>query len=162
MKREALIHPFDPLFDKDSRVLILGSFPSPVSRKNAFYYGNPRNRFWKLMSLLYEEEITDRVQFCHSHHIALWDVISTCTICGSSDSSIQDVTVNDIAGLIAGTRIRSVFTTGSKAWQLYRKYVTDAPEAIRLPCTSGANAAMHMEDLLKHYRIIREVTDEED
>lgn len=162
MKQERLLHPFPPLWDEESRVLILGSFPSVMSRKNAFYYAHPQNRFWKLMSLIYEEEIIDRAGFCHQHHIALWDVIESCTITGSSDSSIRDVKVNDIAELLSKSRIRQVFTTGSTAWNLYRKYVTADIDAVRLPSTSPANAAMKLEDLLPYYRQIREVTDEED
>ena len=162
MKQERLLHPFPPLWDEESRVLILGSFPSVMSRKNAFYYAHPQNRFWKLMSLIYEEEIIDRAAFCHQHHIALWDVIESCTITGSSDSSIRDVKVNDIAELLSKSRIRQVFTTGSIAWNLYRKYVTADIDAVRLPSTSPANAAMKLEDLLPYYRQIREVTDEED
>jgi len=162
MKQERLLHPFPPLWDEESRVLILGSFPSVMSRKNAFYYGHPQNRFWKLMSLIYEEEIIDRAAFCHQHHIALWDVIESCTITGSSDSSIRDVKVNDIAELLSKSRIRQVFTTGSTAWNLYRQYVTADIDAVRLPSTSPANAAMKLEDLLPYYRQIREVTDEED
>ncbi|MBQ1324847.1 MAG: DNA-deoxyinosine glycosylase [Solobacterium sp.] len=162
MKQERLLHPFPPLWDEESRVLILGSFPSVMSRKNAFYYAHPQNRFWKLMSLIYEEEIIDRAAFCHQHHIALWDVIESCTITGSSDSSIRDVKVNDIAELLSKSRIRQVFTTGSTAWNLYRKYVTADIDAVRLPSTSPANAAMKLEDLLPYYRQIREVTDEED
>jgi len=162
MKQELLLHPFPPLWDEESRVLILGSFPSVMSRKNAFYYAHPQNRFWKLMSLIYEEEIIDRAAFCHQHHIALWDVIESCTITGSSDSSIRDVKVNDIAELLSKSRIRQVFTTGSTAWNLYRQYVTADIDAVRLPSTSPANAAMKLEDLLPYYRQIREVTDEED
>lgn len=162
MKQERLLHPFPPLWDEESRVLILGSFPSVMSRKTAFYYAHPQNRFWKLMSLIYEEEIIDRAAFCHQHHIALWDVIESCTITGSSDSSIRDVKVNDIAELLSKSRIRQVFTTGSTAWNLYRKYVTADIDAVRLPSTSPANAAMKLEDLLPYYRQIREVTDEED
>ncbi|MBE6118596.1 MAG: DNA-deoxyinosine glycosylase [Erysipelotrichaceae bacterium] len=162
MKQERLLHPFPPLWDEESRVLILGSFPSVMSRKNAFYYAHPQNRFWKLMSLIYEEEIIDRAAFCHQHHIALWDVIESCTITGSSDSSIRDVKVNDIAELLSKSRIRQVFTTGSTAWNLYRQYVTADIDAVRLPSTSPANAAMKLEDLLPYYRQIREVTDEED
>ena len=159
--REALIHPFPPLYDADSRVLILGSFPSRISRRNNFYYGNPQNRFWKLMEQLYDETISDRTAFCHRHHIALWDVIESCTIMGSSDSSIRDVVVNDIPGLIKETGITAVFTTGRKAFDLYRKYITSDVPMYPLPSTSGANAAMKMNDLLEHYRIIREVTDEQ-
>ena len=162
MKQERLVHPFPPLWDEESRILILGSFPSVMSRKNDFYYAHPRNRFWPLLSMVYEEEISDRAAFCHRHHIALWDVIESCTITGSSDSSIRDVMVNDLSALLAQSRIRQICTTGSTAWNLYRKYMKTGIEAIRLPSTSPANAAMKLEDLLPYYRKIREVTDEED
>lgn len=160
MNNERLIHPFGALYDENSEILILGSFPSVVSRQQNFYYANKQNRFWPLMSLLFEEEIKDRRQFCLDHHIALWDVIESCTIAGSSDSSIRDVKVNDIASLISETKIRAVFTTGAKAAALYRKYVhIDIPH-YALPSTSAANAAMRLNNLLEKYTVIREVLDE--
>lgn len=157
MKTERLIHPFEPLYDQNSEVLILGSFPSVISRKQNFYYANPQNRFWGVLSLLFEEEIADRREFCLKHHIALWDVIASCRIHGSSDSSITDVTVNDIALLASKTKIRAVFTTGGTASKLYDRYVTCDLPHYALPSTSGANARMRMDDLLKHYRKITEV-----
>lgn len=156
-----LNHPFPALFDPDSRVLILGSFPSVISRQKSFYYANRANRFWPVMEKIYQEEITDRAVFCHRHHIALWDVIASCTITGSSDTSIRDVTVNNIQELADRTQIRTVFTTGSKAASLYRKYVVCDREHIALPSTSGANARMRLDDLAAAYQIIREITDEE-
>ena len=114
------------------------------------------------MSLLFEEKITDRKEFCLKHNIALWDVIASCTIRGSSDSSITDVMVNDIASLIADTRIQAVFTTGRKASTLYERYIKTDTAHYPLPSTSGANASMRMDDLLEHYRIIREILDEKD
>ena len=96
MSTERVFHTFGPVYDDTSRILILGSFPSVVSRKMNFYYANPGNRFWRLLADLFEEEITDRRQFCLDHHIALWDVIASCRIHGSSDASITDVVVKDI------------------------------------------------------------------
>lgn len=157
MSSELLIHPFEPLYDENSEVLILGSFPSVVSREKSFYYANVHNRFWPLMSILFEEEITDRTEFCKRHHIALWDVIYSCRIKGSSDSSITDVTVNDIAGLAEKTKIRAVFTTGGTASRLYKKYVTCDLPHYSLPSTSPANAAMKLDDLYQKYRLITEV-----
>ncbi len=156
MEYEAVVHPFEPVYDNTSKVLILGSFPSVISRKNAFYYGNPANRFWKIMALLFEEEIHEKKQFCLDHHIALWDVINTCSIQGSSDASIQDVSVNDIEGLIQKTQIKKVFTTGRKATDLYNKHVQCCLPCTYLPSTSGANASMHLEDLVDAYRILLE------
>ncbi len=158
---EFITHPFAPLYDEESRVLILGSFPSAVSRKQNFYYANPTNRFWKVLGNIYGEEIEDRAAWCHMHHIALWDVILSCTITGSSDTSIRDVTVNDIAGLAAKTRIRAVFTTGRKASVLYEKYVTADLVHIGLPSTSAANASMRIEDLEREYMRIREYAETE-
>lgn len=157
-----LEHPFGPIFDKDSKVLILGSFPSVISRKKSFYYANRANRFWKVMKEIYGEEIDDPVSFVHRHHIALWDVIASCTITGSSDASIRDVVVNDIESLVNKTKIETVFTTGSKAAKLYESFVVCSKKHIALPSTSGANARMKLDDLVKAYIVIREKTDEKD
>lgn len=107
-----IIHPFEPVYDASSKVLILGSFPSVVSREKNFYYMNANNRFWKVMEALFQEEIHDKKQFCLDHHIALWDVIYSCTIKGSSDSSIQNVQVNDIPLLCHNSNIHAIFLTG--------------------------------------------------
>ncbi len=156
MNRESLTHPFGPLYDSESRVLILGSFPSVKSREMDFYYMHPQNRFWPVLSRLFDEEITDRRQFCLDHHIALWDVIESCSIVGSGDTSIKDVKVNEIASLCSQTKIRAVFTTGKKASDLYRRYVTCDLPHIPLPSTSPANAAMKLDRLTEEYRIIKE------
>ena len=156
MKSEFIVHPFEPVYDSESRILILGSFPSVVSREQNFYYANRHNRFWTVMGLLFDTQITDRKAFCIENHIALWDVIESCTIAGSSDSSIRDVTVNNIQSLTEKTKIHTVFTTGQKASSLYKKYVTCNCEHIPLPSTSAANAAMRTDDLVRAYRIITE------
>ena len=156
-----LIHPFEPVWNEHAKVLILGSFPSVVSREKNFYYANPGNRFWRVMAAVFETEITDRRQFCLDHGIALWDVIRSCRIHGSSDVSISDVTVNDIAAFAAGTKIRAVFTTGTKASRLYEHYVQCELPHIALPSTSGANARMRMDDLIRAYQIIRTYAEED-
>ena len=156
------MHPFPPVYDRNSRILILGSFPSAASRKEQFYYAHKNNRFWKVLSMIYEEEITDRKQFCLDHRIALWDVIASCSITGSSDSSIKDVTVNDFMPMILSSKIRAIATTGRTASKLYEKYTDIDIRHIALPSTSSANAAYHLDDLVQAYRVIREVTDEED
>lgn len=153
---ELVVHPLAPVFDKDSQVLILGSFPSVMSRKAGFYYAHPRNRFWSVIAALFDEKITDREEFCHRHHIALWDVIHSCTIENSADASIRNVIPNDIQSILKNSRIHIIFTTGRKADQLYRKYMdTDLPHTA-LPSTSAANAAMSRDDLIKAYSIVRE------
>ncbi len=128
-----LFHELKPVFDRHSKVLILGSFPSVVSRKEQFYYANRTNRFWPVLSAVFEEEITDRKQFCLDHGIALWDVIESCTIHGSDDASIKDVRPNDINGLIEETSVHTIFTTGGKAAALFRKYIRTDMRHIRLP-----------------------------
>lgn len=161
MSTERVFHTFGPVYDNTSRILILGSFPSVVSRKMNFYYANPGNRFWRLLADLFEEEITDRKQFCLDHHIALWDVIASCRIHGSSDASITDVIVNDIQSIVNQSQIRTVFTTGKKAADLYQKMVCCDAEHIALPSTSGANAAMSFAVLKEKYHIILEKLYEE-
>lgn len=162
MKTNKVIHPLKPIVDKESKVLILGSFPSVLSREKSFYYANPTNRFWKVLEGVYYESINDRVNFCMKHHIALWDVIHSCEIQGSNDSSIQNVKCNNIKQLIQDTNIQVIFTTGSKASSLYKKYIHLPIEHISLPSTSSANAKMRLDDLIEYYSIIREYTDEKD
>jgi hypoxanthine-DNA glycosylase len=155
-RSEELVHPFPPLYDASSRILILGSFPSAVSRQQSFYYANATNRFWPIMEAVFETPIEDRRQFCLDRHIALWDVIYSCRIKGSSDASISDVKVNDIQKLIDETKIHTVFTTGAKAAKLYDEYVVCDAEHIALPSTSAANARMKLNDLAEEYAILRE------
>lgn len=152
-----VIHPLDAIYDEHSRVLILGSFPSVISRQNKMYYANKTNRFWAVMEDLFKVEITDRALFCHQHHIAMWDVIHSCTIEGSSDSSIKNVKTNDIAGLVHKSNIQLIVTTGKKAAVLYNQYIhLDIPH-ISLPSTSAANATMRLEQLINEYQKIKEV-----
>lgn len=152
-----VIHPLDAIYDEHSRVLILGSFPSVISRQNKMYYANKTNRFWAVMEALFNVKITDYALFCHQHHIAMWDVIHSCTIEGSSDSSIKNVKTNDIAGLVHKTNIQLIVTTGNKAAVLYNQYIhLDIPH-ISLPSTSAANAKMRLEQLVNEYQKIKEV-----
>lgn len=152
-----VIHPLDAIYDEHSRVLILGSFPSVISRQNKMYYANKTNRFWAVMEALFNVEITDHALFCHQHHIAVWDVIHSCTIEGSSDSSIKNVKTNDIAGLVHKSNIQLIVTTGKKAAVLYNQYIhLDIPH-ISLPSTSAANAKMRLEQLVNEYQKIKGV-----
>ena len=153
-------HEFPPVYDADSEILILGSFPSVKSREMQFFYGHPRNRFWKVVSgLLREREpktIEEKKQMLLSHHIALWDVIESCKIAGSSDSSIRNVVPNDIAFIIGRSSIHQIYANGAKAKQLYDRYVfpTTGMEAVALPSTSPANAAYSLEKLLQKWETI--------
>lgn len=159
-KDKKLIHPFPPVYDEHSKILILGSFPSVVSREKSFYYANQTNRFWQVMASIFKTEIEDKVSFCLTHHIALWDVIYSCSIMGSSDSSIHDVQVNEIQKLVSQTNVHTIFTTGNKASSLYEQYVKCDCEHISLPSTSAANARMRMLDLEDAYQIIKEKLNE--
>ncbi len=156
-------HPFKPIFNEFSKVLILGSMPSPKSREQGFYYGHPQNRFWKILSKIFEEKLPttnkEKTEFILNHHLALWDVIKTCEIKGASDSSIKNVEVNDIKTLIKQTNIKYIITTGKKAEALYQKYLfktTNIP-SISLPSTSPANCAIKEEQLIEHYQILKKL-----
>lgn len=161
--KEQIIHPFEPIFNKDSKVLILGSIPSPKSRELEFYYGHPQNRFWKVLAQVFEENIpitnTEKIKFVKKHHVALWDVIKSCEIKGASDSSISNVKVNDIENLLKQTNITYIVTTGKKADWLYQKYCYKDTKikSICLPSTSPANCAMKEEILIKKYQILKEL-----
>ena len=148
-----VIHEFDPVWDENSRILILGSIPSVKSREAGFYYGNPQNRFWKVIAALTgreaPESIPEKKRMLLENQIAVWDVIASCRIAGSDDGSIRDVAPNDIAGLLEKSRIEKIYANGGKAFELYRKYVfpETGVEAARLPSTSPANASWSLERL---------------
>ncbi len=158
-------HTFEPVYDEKSKILILGTFPSVKSRENAFYYGHPQNRFWKVVAAVTGEEapstITEKKAMLFKHSIAVWDVISACDIEGSSDSSIKNVIANDIAGLVRGSGIEKIYGNGEKACRLYDKYCKGKAkkEIIKLPSTSPANAAYSMEKLIEHWQIIKKDVD---
>lgn len=156
------IHNIPPIYNQDSQILILGSFPSVKSREAQFFYHHPQNRFWKVLATLYHHDplltIEEKKNFLLENHIALWDVIQSCDIHGSSDSSIQNVIVNDIAGLLKDTHITHIYTNGKKAHQLYMKYcypVTQIKDCC-LPSTSPANATYSLEKLLYEWKKIKE------
>ncbi len=146
-------HPIPPLYDGESRILILGSFPSVKSREAAFFYGHPQNRFWKLMAYLLSEEypvtVEERAEMLHRNHIALWDTIASCEIVGSSDSSIRNVMANDLTPILESAPIRQIYCNGAKSYEYYKKYIQDRTgiPARKLPSTSPANASFRMEDL---------------
>ena len=153
-------HEFGPYINKDSEVLILGSIPSVKSREYGFYYMHPQNRFWNILSDIFGEDfpetILDKKQLLFKHKIALWDVLDSCDIDGSSDSSIKTPIVNDIKGLIKDTDVTDIFVTGKKALELYHRYCYDNVliKAIYLPSTSGANCGFRYDKLKKKYEII--------
>ena len=152
-RQQQVIHPFPPLFDEQSRILILGSFPSVKSREQNFFYGHPQNRFWKLMAALFgtdvPSDIPEKRDLILSHHLALWDVIHSCTITGSSDASIRDVEANDLRIILDHARIEKIVCNGQKSYQMYQKYIQPeiGREALCLPSTSPANAQWSLEKL---------------
>lgn len=155
-------HTLEPIYDGHSKTLILGSMPSETSRTVNKYYGHPQNRFWQIMSSLYETEIEDWQNFILNHRLALWDVIASCEIDKSSDSSIRNVIPNDVPSLIKETEIENIFLLGKSAYNLYNKHLKEKMgiEGIYLPSPSSANATMTLEKLIERYSIIKEVTEE--
>lgn len=153
-----VFHTLEPIYDKNSKILILGSFPSIKSREKMMYYSHPQNRFWRVLSILFDEEITDKKEFVLRHNIALWDVIESCEIEGSSDSSIKDIKVNDIKWLVNKTNVIHIFVLGRKAMDLYNKYVLPNMEmdATLLSSTSPANATRSLDMLVNEFSVILE------
>lgn len=151
-----------PVYDKDSRILILGSFPSVKSREQQFFYGHRQNRFWRVVAQVFgcetPESIEQKRQMLLSYHVALWDVIASCEITGSSDASIRNVAPNDLSVILSQADIQAIYTNGGKAQELYRKYIfpVNGREAVLLPSTSPANAGYSLQRLVEAWKVIRE------
>lgn len=156
-----LQHPFPPLYDKNSKILILGSFPSVKSREQNFFYGHPQNRFWKVVAKVLEKEIPTTIEekraFLLSSNIALWDVIASCEITGSSDSSIKNVVANDLTEILETANIKKIFVNGKTAEKYYNRYIKNriGREAVCLPSTSPANAMWNVESLVEEWKKIK-------
>ena len=157
-ERIHLVHGFGPFYREDSRLLILGSFPSVKSREASFYYGHPQNRFWAVLAEVFRDGTPDTLEakkaFLTSHRIALYDVIESCSIIGSSDSSIEDVVVTDLSPILSGSQVGNrIFVNGGKAHALYQKfsYPLLGIHAVRLPSTSPANAAWSLQKLAREW-----------
>lgn len=157
---EFVTHPLEPLWDEHSKILILGTMPSPRSRELGYYYAHPQNRFWKVLAALFQEDVPQgreqRLQFAAKHNIALWDVLQSCEISGASDSSIRSPVPNDIRPILQGAPIRAIFTTGATAFRLYQQQIepVSGHPATPLPSPSAANCRMPLEELVAHYRAI--------
>jgi len=153
------IHNINPVYDEKSKILILGSFPSVKSREEQFFYAHPQNRFWRVVSSIFDEPlpqtIEEKKQMLLRNNIAVWDVIKSCDIVGSSDSSIENVVINDIYSILKRTNIEKIFANGDKAYKLFKKYFPKNIEIIKLPSTSPANAQYSVEGLCKEWQIIR-------
>lgn len=159
-KRQTVFHTLEPVFDEHSRVLILGTMPSPRSRETGFYYNHPQNRFWRVMAAVLGEELpasnAEKKALVLRHGIALWDVLASCEIKGAGDASIRAPIPNDLDRILGAADIQTIFTTGQKAAELYRRWLLPRTgrEAVALPSTSPANARMRLEELIEAYRPI--------
>ncbi|MBQ2610294.1 MAG: DNA-deoxyinosine glycosylase [Butyrivibrio sp.] len=157
-----VMHPIAPIYDKHSTILILGSFPSVKSREEGFFYGHKQNRFWKVVSRVFEEEepktIEEKKALLLRNHIAVWDVIAGCDIEGSSDSTIKNVRPNDLSTILDNAQIKAIYVNGKTAEKYYKKYIEKSinRKAVCLPSTSPANAAWSIEKLLDTWRCIKE------
>ena len=158
---EHIIHPIPPFYGAQSQILILGSFPSVKSREAQFFYGHPQNRFWKVLAAVLDSPVPQTIQeksaMLHENHIALWDVIASCDIEGSSDSSIKNAVPNDLTPILTAADIRQIYCNGATSHRLYRKFIVPETgrDAIKLPSTSPANAAWQLERLVEEWRQIR-------
>jgi len=155
-----VVHPIDPVYDENASILILGSFPSQKSREQGFFYGHPQNRFWRVLAAVFHSAVPETVvqkrQFLLQHHIALWDVIASCDTAASADSSIRNVTVNDLATILSSAKIKHIYVNGKTAEKFYKKYAQPilGIEARCLPSTSPANAAWSLQRLVDAWSII--------
>lgn len=153
-----ITHTFEPVFDKHSKILILGTLPSVKSREQNFYYGHPQNRFWKVLATITQSDVPQTIQekkaLLLRSHIAVWDVVQECDIIGSSDASIKNVTPTDLKRILAGSDIKAIFANGKTAAKLYDKFQKNSTgrQIITLPSTSPANAACSLEDLIGKWR----------
>ena len=156
-----IAHPFEPVFDGDSRVLVLGSFPSVASRSEGFFYGHPQNRFWRVMARVFGEDVPASIEekraFLLRSRVALWDVAAECAVQGSSDSSIRDAVPTDLPRIFSAAHIARVFLNGKKAASLYKKFYGESGVCAEcLPSTSPANAAWSMERLTAEWARVAE------
>ena len=149
-----IVHEFEPIFDEQSRILILGTLPSVKSREGQFYYHHPQNRFWKVLARICEAEppvtIAEKKEMLLRNGIAIWDVVQSCDIIGSSDSSIKNVTPADLTIILNKAPVKTIFCNGGKAYELYMKYCKEmtALPVVKLPSTSPANAAWSLDRLV--------------
>ena len=161
-QEQRILHPFGPLFGPESRILILGSFPSVKSREQNFFYGHPQNRFWKVIAALCDRPVPitvpEKKELILSHGLALWDSIASCVITGSSDASIRDVRANDLRIILDSCPIEKIYCNGRKSHEMYEKYILPelGREAVCLPSTSPANAQWSLEKLTAAWSVLKE------
>ena len=160
MKQMTAFHNIDPIYNQDSKILILGSFPSVKSREGQFFYDHPQNRFWKVLAGVLECEVpqthTQKKAFLLKNHIALWDVLQSCQISGSADASIQNAVPNDLSVILGTADIKAIFCNGAASYNYYVKYSLPLTgiEAMKMPSTSPANAAFSLERLKEQWQVI--------
>ncbi|MBE6817611.1 MAG: DNA-deoxyinosine glycosylase [Ruminococcaceae bacterium] len=160
MQLTTAIHNIDPIYNQDSKILILGSFPSVKSREGQFFYDHPQNRFWKVMAGVLGSPVpqthAQKRIFLLEHHIALWDVLQSCEISGSSDASIQNAVPNDLSRILESADIQAIFCNGAASYNYYVKYTLPLTgmEAIKLPSTSPANASFSLDKLKEQWQVI--------
>lgn len=161
---EHVTHTFEPVYDENSKILILGSLPSVKSREQGFYYGHPQNRFWKVLAKLlnWEEPVTieEKKKMLLENKIAVWDVLESCDIQGSSDSSIKNPVAADIPGLLQKTNIRKIYVNGTTAGKYYKKYILPKTgmEAVVLQSTSPLNCRYNLDKLAENWSVILQET----
>lgn len=160
-ENKLVTHTFKPVYDENSKILILGTIPSPKSRENGFYYGHPQNRFWKVIAKVLNEELPktneEKENLMLKNKIALFDVLSSCNITNADDSSIKSEIPNDFSEIFEKANIKAIFTTGKKATKLYEKYFVKTKEDLKpiyLPSTSGANCSIKIEKLIEEFEVI--------
>ena len=157
-----LVHPFPPVYDAESEILILGSFPSVKSREIMFYYGHPQNRFWRVLAAVYNadvpQNIDEKTRFLLKHHIALWDVLASCEITGSADSSIKNAVPNDLSVILSRNDIRRIYTNGKTSEKYYKRFSEEITGrgSVCLPSTSPANAVWSLDRLIGAWKVIAE------
>lgn len=155
-----VFHEFDAFYQQDSKILILGSFPSVKSREVSFYYGHPQNRFWKVLSSIFEDElpitIEDKKAFLTKHHIALYDVIDSCEIKGSSDASIQNVQLTNLEEIVNHSKIDTIVLNGKAASKYFVRPLNFDGRVLHLPSTSAANARCNLDRLINEWKYITE------
>ena len=168
MNKKELItitHPFEPVYDSQSKILILGTMASPKSREYGFFYGHPQNNFWRVLANIFDtdvktlESIEEKKKFLLENNIAVWDVLRSCQISGADDGSIKNPVVNDFSDIFANSKIKTVFTTGMTATKIYNKYCSEKTgiTAIYLPSTSPANRKYYNFDgLVREYIKLKE------
>ncbi len=154
--QQRITHPFQPIYNSNSKILFVGTIASAKSRENGYPYSSPQNRFWKVLERLFNEKIENHKDFLLKHNIALWDSIKSCDIVSSSDASIKNIVVNDLWTITNNSNIKVVFTNGKKAYDIYQKFIFNKTniKAICLSSTSPANASKSLDDLVAEYSII--------